>query len=437
MKVLVIAHDFPPVDSPQALRTAYQVRELKRLGFDVQVLCPAPATPDVAQIHGQADLTIHRTFPGPIAGLVAAVSRRRIAPSLVPGHHPELVGPAASQMPSGLNWKGRLVKGLRQMLDHLLFPGSHAEWLPWARPALDRVVKEFSPDIVLAAHEPAVGLLLGLRAKRKHGVRLVVDLGDPVVTPYTPATWRKRFLELESDVCNEADGVVVTSQHTRMTLVSRHGDVAKNIIVLEQGFDDSSPDHAKPDRTGEATLQLLYTGRFYSFRDPMPLLMAVVETPGVHLTVASPELRADLSDFMARHPDRISFLGKVSHRQAQKLQVEADVLVNIGNAGMCQVPGKFFEYFGAARPILHLSDDDSDEPAMILSRAKRGMVCRSDTASIMASFETLKRLKVEGRMDMAFDLSRDAVAMFGWRRHGERLAEYCRAIAAAAGGRPG
>lgn len=430
LRILVVAHDYPPNDSPQSLRTAYQVRELVRSGYEVQVLTPDHAGPDEPLIPDQADVPIRRSFPGPLAGLVAAVSRRRHAGASTASGAGD-VRPGVPHVEPPLNWRGRQVKRLRHVLDHVLFPDHRAEWLPWARRALDRAVAEFSPDLVIAAHEPAAGLLLGLRAKRQHGIPLLVDLGDPVAAPYTPAIWRRRALRLEAAVCREADAVVVTSHETRNTLVERHGAQRSNLVVLPQGFDDAMPDAPQGShRSVGDVLRLLYTGRFYPFRDPIPLLAAVVETPGVHLSLACQELTPDAAAFIARYPDRIRFLGKVSHRDARDLQRGADVLVNIGNAGMCQVPGKFFEYFGAGRPILHVSETDDDEPAVMLKELRRGIAVASDPDSIAAALRSLRHLADANQLGRTFDLSSERVAMFGWTRHGEKLSSLCAEIAA-------
>src|SRR5690606_30219222 len=88
-----------------------------------------------------------------------------------------------------LNWRGRLVDAAKRLAGLLLFPDVRAEWNPWARRELRRLLAEIKPDVVVTSHEPASTLPLGMYAQRL-GFAWVADLGDPVCAAYTPRRWR-------------------------------------------------------------------------------------------------------------------------------------------------------------------------------------------------------------------------------------------------------
>src|SRR5690606_13455928 len=165
-----------------------------------------------------------------------------------------------------------------------------------------------------SSHEPAVSLELGLEAARR-GFRWAVDLGDPVLAPYTPRRWRRRAQALEASVWHRADLGMVTNEATATLLERRHGTPHGQVLVLPQGFDDSLvPAAAEPAWQGR--LELLYTGRFYPFRPAGPLLAAVAATPGVRLSVATDRVPPELEAAAREQPGKFRVLGFLPHTQA-------------------------------------------------------------------------------------------------------------------------
>jgi len=404
MQILLIAHDFPPIPSPQSLRWTYLVRELSRLGHKVDVL--APDHPGYGPPGGLPEIPeqvkVHRTFPGLFAWSLGA--QRRIRRRIVTHGDGQGPGPEASTRtlqsaaPVALNWKGRLVERIRTAYASMLYPDVRAEWNPWARRALFPLLRDLCPDVVIASHEPASTLLLALAAKRK-GYFVVADLGDPVCAPYTPGRWRNRALRLEGRVCASCDLVLVTSQATRNLLLSRHSMPQNRIHVVPQGFNDApNRDGGVPlERHRSEILELLYTGSFYDFRSPDALIKAVVAAPGIRLSIASSQVPHTIEEAANKYPDSIRLLGFLPHLQVLALQRQADVLVNLANADATQVPGKIYEYLGAGRPILHIGDDPSDEAAGLVNEAAAGWTCRNSLPELSQLLSTLSTRVVEIR----------------------------------------
>jgi hypothetical protein len=388
MRILLIAYEFPPIPSPQSLRWAYLVRELAWLGHEVAVVAPdhpgygpgggLPAVP--------ASVTVHRTVPGLFGWLLARlVSRRRGAmrpPAAEDGRQATAAPPAAAVT---LNWKGRLFHRARDFYASRLFPDARGEWTPWARRAVASVLESFGPDVVIASHEPANTLELGLFAQRQ-GYRLVADLGDPVCAGYTPKRWRRRALRLEHDICEKADLVTVTSRATARLMAERHRLDPSRVHLMTQGFDGGfTPDEGEPLATMDpGRIELLYTGSFYAFRRHQALLEAVLATPGVRLNLASSVVPDAIVEVARRHPEQIRLLGFLSHRQALRIQRQADVLVNLANDDPSQVPGKIYEYLGARRPILHIGSHLDDESVELLRLTGAGRSCVDDAGAIAA-----------------------------------------------------
>lgn len=433
MKILLIAYEFPPSPSPQAIRWAYLGAGLAKVGHEVHVLCPdiaghrsdgAPGLP--------AGIAIHRTSAGGVMAAVAAHARRKRAPAdtATDGAAAGATAPA-----HGLNWKGRTVELVKRLAGLVTFPDVRGQWKPHAVARMRALLEEVQPDVVISSHEPATTLQAGLAAKRR-GYSWVADLGDPVLAPYTPPRWAKKAFRLERAVCVESDHIMVTTEAARALLVERHGMDPSRCTVVTQGFDGAA--RAAPSRpVRKGPLELCYTGSFYAFRKPDALLEALLATPGVRLTVASPNPPPALSAAASLHPERIRLLGATSHARALQLQGASDILVNIGNDSPYQVPGKLYEYFGAARPILHLrASAREDASGVLLERTRRGLACANDAAAIAAMLADLARRADNGALDDGFDLSVATVAEFDWSALSCKLGRLLEAVVRDSPGAP-
>ncbi len=430
MRILLIAHEFPPSPSPQSLRWYYLSRELVALGVDVHVLT-AEDGHRVSWLHPPQGVKVHRVPAGGMGGLIRAIRGRRgreaeaaaaQAMAATPPAPVDFSATADTSKPPVLNWKGRLVARADRLHALLTFPDHRGSWESPARRRLAALLETVRPDVVVSSHEPATSLRLGLLAKAR-GFRWVADLGDPVLSFYTPRRWRRTSLRLERETCRQADHVTVTAEHARELLARRHGIPPSRTSVVTQGFDATGPVSplVAENSFGEAALELLYSGSFYDFRQPRVLVEGVLSVPGVRLSIATHRVPDWLPPLIEAHPDQLRLLGFLPHDLIRALQRSADVLVNIGNDDSTHVPGKVYEYLGAGRPILHLGGQDDDTAADLLRKLRRGVVCGNDAREVATALGRLVEIKHGGSWDDAFDLSPAAVAGYEWSALARRM----------------
>lgn len=209
---------------------------------------------------------------------------------------------------------------------------------------------------------------------------------------------------------------------------------------MTQGFEDRKLGQQQAGPCVEfdpARLELLYTGRFYSFRKPDQLLAAVLAMDGVRLSLVAPELPVACADITRRHGSKVRYLGHLGHLATMALQRRADVLVSIGNDGMAaQVPGKFYEYLGSGRPILHLLAEGGDPCRGLVESLEAGWTCKNDVVDVTSLLEMLMRAKHNGAVLHARAGARDRTAAFGWSRVGERYSALVKDVAHASGRAP-
>lgn len=429
MRILLIAYEFPPSPSPQSLRWTYLVRELDRLGHDVHVLTAdlGGDTPGLPAL--PASVHVHRTFPGLLRGALAfhreyrqrhprrpraAATPASTADPAANAGEASVPGNAPAALRPPRNWKQRVSEAVQAIAGQLRFPDIRGEWRGHGRRRLNALMDSVRPDVVISSHEPATTLELGL-AVRGRGVPWVADLGDPVLAPYTPRRWRARSRRLERAVFLHAAHVIVTNVRALEQMRERHGGDTP-MTVVTQGFDlapieDRPPTGVfDPDR-----LELLYTGSLYAFRRIDALLAALRADPRIRLSVAAVTVPEPILAAARAMPGQLRLLGFLPHRQALALQRQADVLVNIANDDGAQIPGKFYEYLGAGRPVLHLAHE-SDLVAARIEALHRGWVCRNEDGAIADRLRQLLDAKRGGRLDAGLALDTAQVREHSWQQ---------------------
>lgn len=417
MRILLIAYEYPPIESAHGLRWGYLASELALRGHEVQVLSARLGLDDGEEFRSPR-INLTRCFAGPYVGLAnwvaSSLPRSRGATATSPGQ-------------AGL--VTRVYQGLRRCLDQLWVPDVRSEWLPFAWRTLCRLVHDFRPELLIASHEPGVDLALAWRASRRFGLPWLADLGDPMLSPYAPRWRRPLEAWLERRWLATAGHLTVTTESARQTLLERLQRTESSVHVLPQGFDPTPPNHASAIEFDSDRLELVYTGTLYgAFRDPAPLLEALAVEPRARLTFAG-SLHGVAHERLASHP-QVRNLGRLPHAQVRALQRQADVLVNFGNLQDLQVPGKLFEYFGAGRPVLHISQSETDPVTPLVMVRRRGLVARAKVDAVSASLLQLAGLKACGGLQGAFDLDPRAVSDYSWPALAEKLDELCAGLIA-------
>ena len=421
MRALIFAYEFPPVLAAQSLRWYYLANELALSGVEVDIL-----TPSIRDVWGFApvfadQVRIHRCFPGPFVGLSGWLA----------GHHFKGRVPAATyplqaihhlSKPRSLSVLEVIYHAIRHGLDQILIPDLRTEWLPFAWRMAKQLHAKHPYDLVISSHEPGVDLLLGLRAQREWGIPWIADLADPLVAPYRPR-WRVRWDKaLENRVCHYADAVIVTNKSIATLLADRHGVPRDRFTLIRQGFDHrwSSVQRLSPPPWSKDRLTILFTGTFYpGFRDPGPLLEAMSLVEGVCLV-----FMGDSGPFgaaMNQLGERVMNVGKLSHEVCLAWQRQADILLNLGNRQDDQVPGKVYEYLGAARPILHIAASPTDPVPELLKQLGRGCGVSADPDAIAAVIRKLHHFWIMGSLDKTYNLTLDAVQDYSWAAGAARL----------------
>jgi len=381
VKVLLIAYEFPPILAAQSLRWLHLANELVAQGVQIEVICPDIAPNPAFPLLLDRRVITHRVWPGPFIGLGEYAAKRAAAQSA----SADAPSPAAG--PVRLSLLARSYGIARDLLNRVVYPDIRSEWYFFARKKLKQLLAANHYDLVLSSHEPAVDIFLGFYAKK---VKLpwVVDLGDPLLTPYSPR-WRRAIdLRVERRIMRHADHLVVTDDKVIELLAERHGSYLRGkLSTISQGFPGSKP----AERRGVNTrFSICFTGNFYSdFRNPAQLAEALRALDGIDFSF---QIIGNNGRFkpLFEGVQGVEFLGQKNHSECLAWQRRADLLINIGNVQNYQIPGKIYEYLGSGTSILHIQTSDSTDPgAVLIKQTKAGVVVKNDSQDIVNALNTL------------------------------------------------
>lgn len=360
--LLFIAYHYPPIRSSGIERALHFARRLPEFGYRPLVLTTAAfgGASDPQVQRAWEPLKLYRQLRNPAVRAGAAPSDRRTNPGRLQG----------------------LIGFLRRWA---VFPDLQITWVPFALQRALQMVEREAPAALYSTYPPASAHLLGLLLKRRTGLPWVADFRDAWTSdplePDLPA-WRQALeRQLEQAVVEAADAVVTATELSAEYLRKRYARSASRVRVITNGFDPEEFSGIQGAPPAGGPLRLVHTGSFsYSHpqRSPQPLFAALEALLAEDQAWAG-RLRLVLAGSLSPAEGQaaaaleaagvVECLGPLERRQALALQQQAHLLLLVDHARpwpASNVPGKFYEYLAARRPILALCG-----PGMVADLTRR------------------------------------------------------------------
>ncbi|MGI6705183.1 MAG: hypothetical protein ACOX6S_02615 [Clostridia bacterium] len=223
-------------------------------------------------------------------------------------------------------------------------------------------------------------LMAGARIKREHShIKLIEEIRDPLsmnslwvpeqsfFVNYLMARWEKEYIK-------DVDRFVYLTENIRSIYTSTYGHINPHVftgVVITNGYDPHDYEHIRSNPIKDKCV-FSHTGSLYGERNPFIFLEALkkhlAKNPSHFEKVlcyfvgnVEDELEKKLMLFAAHQQmDSVIHLqGIVPHQKAVEYGMNATVnlLITHRRGSEYAIPGKLFEYIGARRPILAISDD--------------------------------------------------------------------------------
>lgn len=351
---------FPPAGGIAVQRALSFARYLPEAGVDVEVLTARnPAVPVVdpgllEKVPPQ--VKIHRTFTPEISFAM----RQRIWRLLSGGRRKPAAQAAESKTPAA----GGGGRGLAGIARSILTPDPEVVWVPFARRAAARLLRQRPFDAVMITAPPFSTLMVGPWLKRRFPqVQLISDFRDEWLNFYlntfdfhsTPAI-RRQAAVIERQVADASDLILSVTPGIVAELQQRYPHIpSSRFACIPNGYDPASFRDFTPRPHGAGKVVITHAGTVYKTSAPVAFLDALDALPDDVRRRFEIRFVGRVSDdvksvFDNRKAD-IRFLGFMPQAEALKTLEETDYLM-VTLLDSHHVTGKLFEYLATAKPIL-------------------------------------------------------------------------------------
>ncbi|WP_304132960.1 glycosyl transferase family 1 [Mesonia mobilis] len=361
-KVLIITYYWPPAGGPGVQRWLKFVKYLR--DFEVEPIVYVPKNPHYP--------IIDKSFEAEIPSGITIIKQPINEPYQLAGIFSKKESKTIS---SGIikdeKQQGFLQKMMLWVRGNLFIPDARMLWVKPSVKFLSTYLKENNIETIITTGPPHSLHLIGKQLKENLKLNWIADFRDPWTKigyhqklKLTKAS-QEKHLRLEREVLQTADHILTTSFTTKKDFSKI---TKKPITVITNGFDD--------DEVEEVMLaekfRLSHIGSLLSERNPQELWKALQELVAekedfandLELVLAGKVSETVVSSIKEHHLGKYLIeKGYLSHEESLIQQRKAQVLLLIEidkeeTQGI--IPGKFFEYVKANRPILAMGPKNWD-----------------------------------------------------------------------------
>jgi len=284
---------------------------------------------------------------------------------------------------------------------NFFIPDARAFWIRPSLRYLTQYLKDHPVDAIFSDGPPHTNTVIACELKKRSGLPWLADFQDPwTQVDYYPLLGIKgradrKHRAMEQDVFETASAMTIASPSWKTDLESIG---AKNVSVLYYGYDEADFEDIEPVNSDVFTI--IHTGLLGFDRRPDPLIDALAE-----LKRESPERVEKMRvvqfgelDYSVKQrfeqaglADLLQVGGIIPRKEALKALVSAGLLLlplNRAENAKGRMPGKFYEYLRAKRPILALGPENSDVASILRDTGHGQMHEYSDVSGTKKSLLT-------------------------------------------------
>ena len=323
----------------------------------------------------------------------------------------------------------------------IFIPDARIGWLLSAVKEGRQILKEYPVRAIYSSSPPYTPSLVARRLHRISKIPWIAGFRDPwtgfLSTPNRWAIPRAIDRSLERSVLTEANLVEVAWKGITQDARGKYPELpAEKFIHIPNGFD--SADFLEPDITKRAIhpknakCTITYSGSLYGPRNPLSFLKAVeslierkeIDPNKMTLRFVG-RFGAPIHDMLDRPLIRLMIekIEYVPHAKAVELLLDSDALLLIVDdvASVSEiVPGKVYEYLGAARPIMAIAPPEGAIGELLRETEAGETVRQSD---IEGQARIIKRIYDDWRSgESSFAMRLEKISQYERREATRKLA---------------
>ena len=396
LKILIVTHDFPPLNKMGSLRTFSWAKYWSKMGHEICVL-----TTNKEWFDGNLNLNID-----PIDIEIVKVEEVSYLPIkiLTKPKSREKLEVTYSQSNNSL-----YIDEIKNLLRKLRrYVGStfdvHDIWiLPAVRKALE-IYKNWSYEVIVSSYGPQASHIVAGILRRLLNVFWVADYRDLWYGNHIFfGKWPFPIIEknIEDYFVKKADLITVISDPFKERFISRFGD---KVVTIENGFDHEELKNIENKEffPKDGKIRLVYTGTIYpQKRDPSPLFEAINILRNLGFEVDKKlevifygndlgNLRELIKEYKVGNIVKTpGFVDRITSLQAQR---SADGLIFLeweDPSANGVLTGKLFEYMFSGRPIIGIGVSSKTTSGKLIEVSGTGIALGRDSTKIA---EVLKKI---------------------------------------------
>ncbi|AEY67818.1 glycosyltransferase family 4 protein [Clostridium sp. BNL1100] len=372
-KVLMIAHQFPPIGGSGVQRTVKFVKYLRNFDYEPVIL-----TRDALKA-ALKDETLLKDIPQGIK----VIRTKACDFAALPG----------------------IFKYFGKVVNKLLVPDSERVWQHFARKQALAAIKDNKIDVIYTTSAPYSDHLLGVYLKKHYPeIPLVCDFRDEWTNnPYHVRKGLRAKTERNQEkmVLKYADCLITNTPVMLSNFLRDNPETKSKFYVIPNGYDDEDFDGMESIVPSNDKFTLTYTGLLYGKRKPDNFFEALkraidegsVDKSKINVRLIGnykvEQLQAVIDSYKLN--GIVSLMPYMKHRECLLELIKSDALLLIepsGPGAEAFYTGKVFEYMNTKRPIL-ASIPEHGAAAQLITDTKTGLV--SDFNDI----ETTKKNLIE------------------------------------------
>lgn len=285
---------------------------------------------------------------------------------------------------------------------NFFIPDARKFWINPSIKFLVKYLKQHPVDAIVSTGPPHSMHMIALGVKKRTGLPWLADFRDPWTNidfyhELMLSSWADRkHHKQEMSVLKKADEVVVISNSMKTDFLKL---LKRDYSVITNGYDQD--DIAGVDARIDERFSVAHIGTMVKTRNPL-LLWEVLSEEVLKDTDFANELEIKLVgsvDYSVTESIEAAGLGNyvnkisyVPHNEVVKIQQQSQVLLLLINDtpnAKVILPGKFFEYMAARRPILCIGPRDGDAAEVILETNAGYVSEKDDKESIRKAINEL------------------------------------------------
>jgi glycosyltransferase involved in cell wall biosynthesis len=359
-KVLIICGEFLPIRNGGTIRCEKLVKYLPKCNWETIVLTKKPLQKQKLDKSIKLDYcTIYRTNRFDLANVF--VNFKKTIKSFFKKNETNILVPTS---------QNNVLKNKRRITEYFLLPDSDIFWAIGSFIKGIYIVIKEKPNVILSTGPMHSSHIIGLFLKKVTRKKWIVEFRDPwTMNPFLTIKPFKFLIKmddyLEKIVLKNADKINVTSIEYKNQFLEKYKFIFESKIVnIPNGFDSEDFKNCSINTNDKFTI--VHSGNFYSERSSSVFIKAILDLLKKDLlnsdsiTVKFIGLLDDVGKQIILNSGFshvFEATGQVSHSISINEICNADLLLLIPGPGSGTMPGKFYEYLAASKPIFCMANE--------------------------------------------------------------------------------